>query len=56
MTCADLIELLKQQPPQDHVGVESEGGDIYGTVLTVRYEAFNRDRVVIVFEDGATHD
>ena len=57
MTCADLIEPLKQRDPKDHVGVESEDDDAnYGTVVGVRRDSFNRDRVVIQYEQGASHD
>lgn len=57
MTVADLIELLKQQPPQDHVCCENERDDLnYGTVVGVKREGFNRDRVIIEFREGTSHD
>jgi hypothetical protein len=57
MTVADLIELLKQHDQRDHVGVECDRDDLnYGTVVGVKREAGSRDRVVIQFKYGATHD
>lgn len=57
MTVADLIELLKQQPPQDHVGVESDrDANNYGTAVSVKREVGCRDRAVIEFREGTSHD
>jgi hypothetical protein len=57
MSVAELIELLQQQPQSDHVQCESVRDDLnYGTVVGVKREVFSRDRVVIQYEQGKTHD
>jgi len=57
MTVADLIELLQQQPQSDHVKCENVRDDWnYGTVVGLKREGFNCDRVVIQYEQGQTHD